>query len=93
MFQNKPVIFYGLDRGDKLLERNQFIDLEMLKKREHIFPNIVFDENMLIEKVKYYVNRNFILENETANVYSNFFYIKENIREKLFDEINRIISN
>ena len=65
----------------------------MIKKREHIFPNIVFDENMLIEKVKYYVNRNFILENETANVYSNFFYIKENIREKLFDEINRIISN
>lgn len=93
MFQNKPVIFYGLDRGDRLLERNQFIDLELLKRRENVIPNIVFDEKLLIEKVKYYVNRDFVLEDKTANIYSKFFYLKENIREKLFDEINRVINN
>ncbi len=93
MFQNKPVIFYGLDRGDGLLERNQFIDLELLKRRENVIPNIVFDEKLLIEKVKYYVNRDFVLEDNTANIYSKFFYLKENIREKLFDEINRVINN
>ena len=38
-------------------------------------------------------NDNFVLEDETAKIYSKFFYLKENIREKLFDEINRVINN
>ena len=85
MFQNKPVILYGLDKGDKLLEKNQYRDLELLK--EKTFPNIFFDENAVIEKIKYYVNNDFKVEKEVLDIYDTFFYIKDNIREDLTNQI------
>lgn len=90
MFQNKPVIFYGLDRGDPLLEANQYIDLELLKQKENIFPNIFFNEEDVVNKIKYYANRNFVLEKEVADVYNKFFYIKQNIRDDLVNQLERI---
>ncbi len=90
MFQEKPVIFYGLDRGDKGLEKYQYMDLELLKNRENIIPNIVFDENEVVERIKYYVKNNFTLNEGEKALYNKFFYKKENIREKLVSEIERI---
>ncbi|MBR5154392.1 MAG: CDP-glycerol glycerophosphotransferase family protein [Alphaproteobacteria bacterium] len=90
MFQNKPVIFYGLDRGDILLEKNQYNDLEILKQIEKTFPNIVFEEKELIELVKQYVNNGFMLEEKDIQIYDKFFFTKKNIRQQLLDEINRI---
>ncbi len=91
MFQNKPVIFYGLDRGDALLEKKQFIDLELLKQREKIFPNIFFNEHEVINKLKYYVNRDFTLEKEISDIYNMFFYIKKDIRDDLLKKIEDIL--
>ena len=90
MFQNKPVILYGLDRGDKLLEKNQYIDMEALKEKQSTFPNIFFDENEVIEKIKYYIENNFILEPEITDIYNKFFFIKENIRDDLIQKIEKI---
>jgi hypothetical protein len=90
MFQNKPVILYGLDRGDKLLEKNQYIDMEALKEKQSTFPNIFFDENEVIEKIKYYIENDFILEPEITDIYNKFFFIKENIRDDLIQKIEKI---
>lgn len=90
MFQNKPVILYGLDRGDKLLEKNQYIDMEALKEKQSTFPNIFFDENEVIEKIKYYIENDFILEQEITDIYNKFFFIKENIRDDLIQKIEKI---
>ena len=90
MFQNKPVILYGLDRGDPLLEVNQYIDLELLKQKQNIFPNIFFNEEDVVNKIKYYADRNFVLEKDVADIYSKFFYIKTNIRDDLTKKIENL---
>ena len=90
MFQDKPVILYGLDRGDRLLDKNQYMDLELLYKRRNIFPNIVFDEDEAIELIKYYVKNDFKLQENIKQIYELFFYTKESIRKRLVDEIEKI---
>ena len=91
MFQNKPVIFYGLDRGDPLLEVNQYIDLELLKQKESIFPNIFFNEDDVVNKIKYYADRNFVLEKDVADIYDKFFFIKQDIREDLINQLEHML--
>lgn len=91
MFQNKPVIFYGLDRGDPLLEVNQYIDLELLKQKENIFPNIFFNEDDVVNKIKYYADRNFVLEKDVADIYDKFFFIKQDIREDLINQLEHML--
>ena len=90
MFQEKPVIFYGLDRGDKSLEKYQYMDLELLKSRENIIPNIVFDEKNVIERIKHYINNDFRIDDNTKFVYNKFFYEKTDIRERVISEVERI---
>jgi hypothetical protein len=90
MFQNKPVVLYGLDRGDKLLTNDQFIDMELLKEKQSTFPNIFFDEKEVVDKIKYYVERDFIIEPEISDIYNKFFFIKNNIRDDLIRQLEEI---
>lgn len=83
MFQDKPVICYGLDLGDKILSRNEQKDLKLLQDKQETFPNIIFSEQDVINKIKYYVENNFNVEAENLNKYSKYFYTKENIRQKI----------
>jgi CDP-glycerol glycerophosphotransferase (TagB/SpsB family) len=83
MFQDKPVICYGLDLGDKLLSRNEQKDLKLLQDKQETFPNIIFDEQDVINKIKYYVENDFNVETENLNKYSKYSYTKENIRQKI----------
>ena len=83
MFQDKPVICYGLDLGDKILSRNEQKDLRLLQDKQETFPNIIFSEQDVINKIKYYVENNFNVEAENLNKYSKYFYTKENIRQKI----------
>ncbi len=52
-------------------------------------PNVVFEENDVIDKIKHYVENGFQLEAETKTTYDKFFYTKENIRQKLVEEIDK----
>ncbi len=91
MFQNKPVILYGLDRGDPLLEMNQFFDLELLKQKQNTFPNIFFNEIDVINKIKFYVVNDFVLEKNVADIYDDFFFIKKDIRKDLVNQLERLL--
>ena len=89
MFQDKPVILYGLDRGDTLMDKEEYRDLELLYNKRNTFPNVVFDEKEVVELVKYYVKNDFHLEEDVKRTYDSFFFTKENIRAKLIDEIEK----
>lgn len=92
MFQDKPVICYILDKNDSNLTKMDKIDVECFDYKKYIMPNVVFDEQLVVEKIKYYIENNFELEPETKQKYDKFFYTKENIREKLVEEIDKACS-
>ena len=93
MFQNKPVIYYILDKGDPILGKLDKKDIDCFDYKQYIMPNVIFDEQGVIEKIKYYVENNFELEDNVKEKYESFFYTKTNIREKLTNEIEKICNS
>jgi len=92
MFQNKPVLFYHLDKNDKLefLEK-QFMEIDY--NNSIYFKNIFLKHEDVVNKIKFYVNRNFILEKGLSEKYKTMFYNKKNITKKLINIINNLIEN
>jgi len=92
MFQNKPVLFYHLDKKDKLIfKEKSFMKIDY---NNNIYYNNVFSEKeKLINKTIYYINRNFTLEDGLAEKYKTLFYNKRNITQKIVKIINNIIKN
>jgi len=90
MFQNKPVILYILDKDDITLNPLEQKGINSFDYKKYIIPNVYYEEDEVIEKLKYYVENDFELEPETKQKYDKFFYTKENIRQKLVEEINKI---
>lgn len=92
MFQNKPVVFYILDKNDSHLNSLERKGLDSFDYKQYIMPNVLFDEESVVERIKHYVENNFELEPETRQKYDKFFYTKENIRAKLVEEIDKACS-
>ena len=90
MFQNKPVIYYVLDKDDENINPTEKKGIDYFLNRKSIMPNIFDNEKDVIEKLKYYIQNNFTLEEQTKEKYAKFFYTKENIRQKLTEEIDKI---
>ena len=91
MFLNKPVLFYLIDIEDNI----EFEEKEYMKydKNNNIFFGMDFkDKSSLIKKIKYFIDRNFILENKLKKKYESIFYYKKNITGRVIDIINKIIS-
>ena len=90
MFLNKPALFYLIDIKDKI----NFEEKKYMKKNDTIyFGNMFYEEDKLIEKIKYYINRNFKIDNELKKKYDSVFFYKDNIRERIVKIINDIINN
>ena len=53
----------------------------------------LLDEESVINKIKYYVENDFVVEDENLKKYEKFFYTKENIREKLTQELEKICNS
>jgi hypothetical protein len=70
MFQNKPVLFYTIDKS-----YNNTNDIIYI-------ANYFLDINLLINKIKFYVHNSFIIDNELHNNYDSIFFIKLNIINK-----------
>lgn len=91
MFQNKPVLFYAIDKNDN----NTIIEKKFMKESNDTiyFGNFFFNQNLLIDKIKYYINNNFNLGNDLQHKYESVFHFKENIHKRLSEIINKIINN
>jgi CDP-glycerol glycerophosphotransferase (TagB/SpsB family) len=88
MFQNKPVLYYAIDKNEKY----SFKGKEYLNKPNDtiFFGNYFSNKDLLINKIKYYINRNFTIENKLKNKYESVFFIKRDIITKLVKIINNI---
>ena len=90
MFQNKPVLFYHLDKKDKIkFKEKSFMRIDY--NNSIYYNNVFLNQKDLVNKIIYYVNRNFTLEEGLANKYKTLFYYRKNITQKIINIINRII--
>ena len=89
MFQDKPVLFYHLDIEDKAkFKEKAFMKIDY---NNSIYFNNVFSKHKdLVNKIKYYINRNYCLEEGLEEKYKTLFYYKKNITQKLVETINNI---
>ncbi len=90
MYQNKPILCYLMDRFDPNLSEIDKPDLKKFDYKQYVFPNIYFEQEDIINKIKLYVENDFNIEPEVQEKYNKFFYFKNNIREILTKEIDKI---
>ena len=91
MFQNKPVLFYFLDANDTI----DFDDKKYMKIEENYniyFENVFYNQEQLIQNIKYYVINKYKLKEGLVNKYNQMFYIKKNITGKIADIIIKLIN-
>jgi len=93
MFQNKPVVFYILDREDSSLPEYERKDLAGFDYKQYILPNVFFDEEAVVNRVIEYCENNFKIDEHTREIYDSFFYTKENIREQLIEKLEESYPN
>ena len=89
MFQNKPVLYFLLDRNEtfEIQEKNYMYDLNDTM----YFGNAFNNKDELINRLLYYLSRNFTIEDELKEKYESIFYYKENITQRVVEIINSII--
>lgn len=84
-FQNKPVIFYRIDNDDKNLDERDIHNMEFANKSNDILTNIVYNEENTIDLIKKYINSDFKIDETERQIQDKFFYVKENVREKILE--------
>lgn len=91
MFQNKPVLYYGIDKNEKFY----YVGKKFIHPPNDIlyFGNYFSSKSLLIDKIKYYINNSFELGKELKKKYESVFFLKKNIVSKIVEIINNIIKN
>ena len=90
MFQNKPSLFYLLDYNETFdfVERSYIMNFP---KDSFLNNSIFYDQKSLIKKIKYYIKREFKLEDYLKVKYESLFYYKNNITQRISNIIEDII--
>ena len=84
-FQNKPVIFYRLDNSDRNLNERDIHNMEFANLSNDILTNIVYDEQNTVDLIEKYINTDFQIDDNERQIQDKFFYVKENVREKILE--------
>ena len=90
MFLNKPVLYYLIDLKDKIKFREReymYFD----PKNNIYYGNAFYNQQSLIEKINYYIKRNFTIEDNIKKEYNSLFFYKKNITGRIVEIINEII--
>lgn len=86
-FMNKPVIFYRPDRHDKILIDQDRLNIDFSEQSNDLLFNITDDENTVIDWIEKYIKTDFELENDYKQRQNKLFYTKNNIREKILEQV------
>lgn len=90
MYQNKAVLFYFIDKNDKLNFNEK--DYYLKDRNDKIYSGNAFIHlNDLIKNIIFFANNDFKITNKMKNNYESIFYYKNNITKRLIDIINTII--
>lgn len=90
MLQNKPVLYYIPDKDDINLPSQEKFNIEKIEEKRHNLYNFCNTEEELIERLKYYINNDFQLEDNIKENYSSFFAVKNNCCEDLYKKLKKI---
>ena len=91
MFQNKPVLFYYLDKNETFdFYEKSFMNID--ENNSIYFENVFYNHKDLVNKIKYYVDNNYTIEKGLEMKYKTLFYNKKNISQKIVNVINKIIN-
>ena len=82
MFLHIPVIFYRLDYGDPLLCDWDRYDMEESRKKDGEIFNVFYDEKEVIDKIIYYKDHDFVLEDKYIEIEDSFFTEKKDLCQK-----------
>ena len=89
MFQNKPILYYLIDYKDKI----KFKERKCMNPDNKLyFGNAFLNLDKLIDKIKYYVRKNYKIKKSLKKKYESVFYYRENITQRIFNIINGLIS-
>lgn len=77
-YLDHPCIFYRLDDNDKYLIETDIKDRNNMKEKDGEIYNVFYEEELVIEKIKYYIENNFQLENEYKQKMNKFFVQRKN---------------
>ncbi len=89
-FLEKPVLFYRVDEDDNTLEMSDRVDLNFAKSLDSKMFNVFYNEELLIDKLKFYIENDFLLENENLNILNDKFFTKKEIRRQIFEKIEKL---
>ena len=89
VYMRKPYILYIPDIDDpevtELYKPEYFEFYKNIKSRHFNFENVVFSVNELVEKINYYINTEFTLDEKIKSFYDSFGIRKENNIEHLIN--------
>ena len=89
IFQNKPSLFYLLDYNETFFYKEKMY-IKIFPKSPFVINNTFYDQNSLVNKILYYVQREFKIEDDLKQKYENVFYYKNNITERIVEIIDNI---
>ena len=89
MFLNKPVLFYLVDYNETFIFREKAINMN--QNYTLFFGYLFFNQEDLVDKIKYYINNNYYISKRLKSKFQRVFYYKDNIRYKIFKIINMLI--
>ena len=90
MFQNKPVLFYYLDIDDPFnFTEKQYMQID--QDNSIYSGNVFWLKDKLIDKIKFFVERNFELDEKLKAKYENMFFCRVNITQTIVNIIDKIM--
>jgi CDP-glycerol glycerophosphotransferase (TagB/SpsB family) len=92
LFLDKPVIFYRPDYFDYNLLSIDRYDMENAKKYDDLLFNIFYDDKGLFDKIEYYINNGFCLEDIYKTKSKIFFDRKKDIRGKIVEMLEYTVT-
>ena len=94
IYRKKPYIIYIPDAKDEKIKNNYkkrcYSVIKKFTSNEFEFENVYFDINSTINKINYYIDNDFQLENTLIKFYDDFNFTKGNIINNFINFISKI---
>ena len=91
LFLNTPVIFYRLDFEDSTLDEFDKFNANSAKSMDNYLFNTFYDEGSAVQKIRYYVQNGFVLEDDYKQIAEKLYYTKTNIRECIVNDLEKSV--